>query len=240
MDRGDYIFGGFVITQPVDRPAGMSAELLPARILTASPCIADFVPDAWALSWTGETREVRESTAQRLGIDRSRLDALISHATRASDRGELGWPYIVNTLDAARALLALLPAERDWRVVGLALHRRHRQALMDALKPETGAGPCGLLEVISQGHSLEAGTVLGFEPLCFDGSGAPHSWLCNGLESTCYSELGVRPGELGLLQTNEDAARAVELISKDETGAEPGLWLPWLLLDYSAGSRSSS
>ncbi len=75
------------------------------------------------------------------------------------------------------------------------------------------------------------GEILGFEPMAFE-DGLTCSWLCNGLETVCFEKLGIRPNASGYLKDEADAARAVELIESDETGAEPGLWLPWLLLEY--------
>ena len=73
--------------------------------------------------------------------------------------------------------------------------------------------------------------LLGFEPLVFNG-GLSCSWLCNGLETTVAEQLGIRPNASGLISTFEEACRCVEFISRDEIGAEPGLWLPWLVIEH--------
>jgi hypothetical protein len=44
--------------------------------------------------------------------------------------------------------------------------------------------------------------------------------------------LGIMPNAAGLLADPEEARRAVAYISGDGVGAEPGLWLPWLLIEH--------
>lgn len=76
------------------------------------------------------------------------------------------------------------------------------------------------------------GTVLGFEPLSYH-HGIECSWLCNSLERSAEAALGIRPDpDSGLLSDVEDAVRVVEHISQDDVGAEPGTWLPWLVVRY--------
>jgi hypothetical protein len=86
---------------------------------------------------------------------------------------------------------------------------------------------------------LETGTPLGFEPLGFN-VGLSCSWMCNGLEVTVNRDLGITPNPLGLISTLSEALQCVAHISQDHVGAEPGLWLPWLLVDHTqelAGAR---
>jgi hypothetical protein len=45
IQLSDFVSAGFLVTREVDRPSYVSAELLPARIVSASGCIAPFVPD---------------------------------------------------------------------------------------------------------------------------------------------------------------------------------------------------
>jgi len=45
-----------------------------------------------------------------------------------------------------------------------------------------------------------------------------------------YKRFGVRPNELRLIERLNDARQVNEYLL--ETGAEPAIWEPWLLLDY--------
>ena len=72
-----------------------------------------------------------------------------------------------------------------------------------------------------------------FEPLGFEYGGADaHSWVCNGLEQTCFERTGARPNAYGLLD-DLALARAFCADATREQLGEPVLWLPWALLDYS-------
>ncbi|HEU5171320.1 MAG TPA: hypothetical protein VFU46_12320 [Gemmatimonadales bacterium] len=77
-----------------------------------------------------------------------------------------------------------------------------------------------------------SGRRLGFEPLVFYHA-LGCSWLCNGLDRLVARDVGIRPNASGLLADADEAHRAVEYISRDDVGAEPGLWLPWLLVEHS-------
>jgi hypothetical protein len=94
-----------------------------------------------------------------------------------------------------------------------------------------------IVDVVKRDQPLAAGgTVLGFEPLVANG-GLACSWLCNGLARDAAEKLGVQTNPHGLIENLEDAARVVTYIRKDGH-AEPGLWLPWLLVPYDAPSQT--
>jgi len=94
-------------------------------------------------------------------------------------------------------------------------------------------GTSGICDAVQKRRHVEAGgTVLGFEPMVYD-LAMSCSWLCNGLEVEAKEKLGISPNEHGFIGTAEDAARCVGHISREDVGAEPGLWLPWLIVEYS-------
>jgi hypothetical protein len=45
-----------------------------------------------------------------------------------------------------------------------------------------------------------------------------------------YKRFGIRPNHLGLIDKLDDAQQVNEYLL--QTGAEPAIWEPWLLLDY--------
>jgi hypothetical protein len=236
--REDYVFAGYLVTQPVVRPPQMSRELLPDRLLTASSCIARFVPDTWSLEWTSTTGDERRKAARELGLDRAAVTALTRHVTDAFDENHFGWPNVVMSTEALVGLLRRLPTTREWVALGLALRRDHVPGFLDENRPPEGTGAAGVYRLLAQRLALpEGGTNLGFEPLGFEVGGRPHSWLCNHLEVECFRALGIRPAASGLLETEDDAERVTAHISRDEVGAEPVHWLPWMILDYTAESR---
>lgn len=240
VDRERYFFGGYLVTQRVARPEAMSAELLPARLLTASSCIATFVPDAWTLDWVNVTDEQRQKEGAALGLDPATLSMLRSHVTAGFDEGKFGWPNVVKSSDALSGLLELLPRSREWVALGLALHRNHAGEFLEENAPSEGLGSSGVYDVLVKRTSPPAGGVfLGFELLGFEHGGDPHSWLCNGLEEECFQTLGIRPNANGFLQTESEAERAAAHISRDDVGSEPVRWLPWMILDFTGRTSLS-
>jgi hypothetical protein len=233
--REDYRFGGYLVTRPVERGALMSAELLPGRLLTASACIARFVPDVWSLEWTTVSAEERRRAAAEVGIAPEALAAIIRQVTAGFDQGVFGWPNVIQSSDALVELVRLLPRPGEWVVLGLALHRSHVAAFLEQNAPGQRQGTGGVYHVLAGEPPLpEGGTVLGFEPLGFENGGQPHSWLCNGLEKECFQALGIRPDANGFLGAAEEAERATAHIARDDVGAEPAQWLPWMILDYTS------
>jgi hypothetical protein len=151
----------------------------------------------------------------------------------------IGWPNVCFTLDVAREIVGLFLGQAEGVVVfELGLHRTLVDAFCEAAEPpppQPGFAPwgrCGVAEAILKDTPLtQGGTLLGFEPLQFDR--APGcSWLCNGLEAVARDDLGITPNAGGFIDTFEKASMVVDHISKDDVPSEPGLWLPWLVIDH--------
>src|SRR5690606_13395010 len=167
-----------------------------------------------------------------LGFDQGSLAELTRHVTLGFDEGKFGWPNVIKSSDVLISLMNVLPDSRRWIALGLALHRNHAAAFLEGNAPAQGEGAGGVYEMLAQRlPTPPGGVILGFEPLGFEHGAQPHSWLCNGLEQECFRSLGIRPNGSGFLGP-DDADAAIAHISKDEVGAEPVEWLPWMLLDY--------
>ena len=78
---------------------------------------------------------------------------------------------------------------------------------------------------------------LGFELLNVEAGNLDHSFLCNHLEKE-YQKMGLTFNEHGLIANYEDAKRAEEFTNLDTTGAEPGPWFPWLIVEFPLTSES--
>ncbi len=232
-DRARYLFAGYLLTEPVGRDE--LDEGLPTPLLTASSCLARFVPDTWSLAWTGHTPTERQAAAAELGLSEEALRTVTDLVTAGFDDGRFGWPNVVLSRAGLVELLAQLPPGRPWVALGLALSPAHATRYLDwaaPRSPEEGAG--GLHTLLARSTPLPpGGTVLGFEPLGFEARNAqPHSWYCNRLDLTFARTLGLRANAHGLLPTEDDAERGIAHIAAGAAPSEPGLWLPFLLLDY--------
>src|SRR5436309_7820710 len=53
---------------------------------------------------------------------------------------------------------------------------------------------------------------------------------CNDVPDDAHNRFGIRPNDQGFINEFEDAVRVVEYMK--ETGAEPAIWEPWLVVQY--------
>ena len=239
MNRSEFISAGFLITRAVPRPSYFSKALIPDRIISASDCIVDFVPDTWCIEWTQDTQETRKKRAATFELETNELEVLTRWVTPQFCEN-IGWPNVCFNLDFALQIVRThLKQLSDVRVLQLALHQSHIKKFCLAAEPPlpepdfAPTGRQGVYESILKGNPLTAdGRILGFEPLVFEYS-LSCSWLCNGLETSVSEELQIKPNQFGFIQKFEEACKCVEYISREEVGAEPGLWLPWLIIDHS-------
>ncbi len=235
----DFVSGGFYITKPMERPECFSRDLLPARILSVSPCISPFVPDVWAIEWTSASREERLEKAGTFGIS-AEIHEVIPWVTSRFDK-EIGWPNVCYKIDTANEFReTFLSKAPDAIILGIGLHKSCIAKFVAFTKPpekESGHAPIGESGVrfcVQQGTRLPEGNVLGFELIVTDEQSRvlDHSWLCNGLEKYAHDKYGILLNANGFIERYDDALKCADDISCGEVGAEPGLWLPWLVVRY--------
>jgi hypothetical protein len=222
------ISGGFYIIRVMPRPTGLGTALLPAQILTLSNCLTEIVPDWWALEWASCSREERLAAMAKVGLRDEALPTIVRIATDAFARGELGWPCVWQSSQAARAALAAIDLPPEFMILELGIPPDEVAALIAELEPPSDVGECGLLTRLKAGRGLEAsGVALGWEVLGVEHCGSFHSWLCNAIHEDAHNQLGIKPGNLGLL--SEGDARSVEVLIEGGLGAEPVPWFRGLL-----------
>ncbi|MEZ6069302.1 MAG: hypothetical protein R3C10_03315 [Pirellulales bacterium] len=176
--------------------------------------------------------------AQAFALDADALAKLAAWVTPQFG-SSIGWPNVIFNYDVAVQLVErFLDRLPDVKVLELALHNSLTEKFCTEAEPppqQPGFAPQGrqgVHEAILEGQPpTEGGHVLGFEPVVFDYS-LSCSWLCNGLEKLVAEHLGIRPNSSGFVGEFEDACSCVDYISRDDVGAEPGLWLPWLIIEH--------
>jgi hypothetical protein len=239
----EYLSGGYYVTRLSEHAEYMSPELIPDKVLSASGCICQFFPDDWAIEWTSESADDRSNQAAAFGISTIDLPKVVTWATESFSKA-FGWTSAFYSLEAAQeARTRFLPDDSEIVIFGLGLHDSDVEDFLKAAKPEpkrpgyAPMGETGVFQCVSGAKKIATGgNAAGFELLAINFGLLTCSWLCNGLEKDCASELGIVPNRHGFVQSYADALRCAEFISRDETGAEPGLWLPWLVTIYSAQS----
>jgi hypothetical protein len=230
---------GFLLIAPVLRPSHVSVELIPDEVISASDCICPQFPGPYAISWCTTSDEDRARLLASVGVPRELHRGAIEWAT--SSFGEVyGWPAVFYTADAAREARAqFLATASSVKVIGLALPEEFATSFVSEATPAASppgyapTGESGYLECLKRGNPLPpGGRALGFEPLNLQLGMLEDSWLCNGLEQHCAVTLNIRPAANGLLTSVEDAVRCCAEIEREEVGAEPGPWYPFLLTEY--------
>lgn len=71
----------------------------------------------------------------------------------------------------------------------------------------------------------------GYEILGSEIGGGFHSFVCHGFETVYPRLFGLTLNAHGLIATYPEAVEAAASTNRDSTGAEPGLWLPWLVFE---------
>jgi len=200
---------------------------MPERLVSLSSCIAPQLPEAWAIDWTGERPAERERLAAAFGIGPEGLPELLRWVTVRFD-SEIGWPDVCFGLDTARRLATFASGD-DVLLVGIGVDER---CVSDVLGSERAASAGMHGALIRRAPLAQGGESLGHD-LVAANYGFSCSWLCsNGLEADVIAALGLRPNAHGLIDDPDAAAGAAEFLARPETGAEPGVWVPWLVVRY--------
>ncbi len=225
--------GGYFVTRSTERPEQMAADLLPARLLSLSGCICDFIPDVWAIEWTNVEPQDRVAEASKFNVSSSKLQRIVDWTTERLNVGAFGWPCVFFSVHDAREFSGQFLKTLDLSLLGIALHSDRIDDFLSEEKPGSDLGEPGIYAAVNRRQVAEPhGTVLGWEILCYEYGGF-HSWLCNGLETEIAKELGIRPNAAGLIDSAGDALKAAEYCGREDVGAEPGFWAPWLVAEYS-------
>jgi hypothetical protein len=235
--------GGYSVVLTRPRPDWARA-VLPGRIISRSRCLVGQVADVWLDAYRereGDMEAVYSEALERFGLERTAVDTLC----RWYQQGDSLLFDLFTALPPAQEVVwTFLAGRPDVAIIGVGLPRPYVDELVAGDPPgSTHSGFVDafnpVVDVVKRDQSLApGGTVLGFEPLVANG-GLACSWLCNGLDRQAEDKLGIRTNTHGLIDSLEDAARVVAYIRKD-AHAEPGLWLPWLLVQYDAPAQKAT
>jgi len=224
---------GYVLTRPFPRPAYKSEDLLPSTIISASECLARFLPDIWALRWVNMTDDERATAANHFSIDGAHIDAVIHAATCEFDAGHLKWPHTFESVSSARSFASrFYTSDAPLWLVGLGIDAVDANVIAGMELPVNAAAPA-VVELASATSELEGGSqLLGWEILGVEPSGEMHSWLCNELETLVHRLRGTTTNSVGLIEDHEDARVAAELCSRPSSPSEPVPWFAAALVRF--------
>jgi hypothetical protein len=195
--------------------------------LTVSECFTDIAPDVWADSGYAHEEKARAQEALKFGIPSTALSELVADFTQAA-RSD-GWSNAFADLSVAERFYRASAGSDQLAVVGIGLERSLVSTMEAQLDDDVSKG-AGLVERVKRQVPLTTGgRVLGYEPLGFEAMKF-HSWLRHNAPPQALERFGVRPNHDGFIDTLSGATRITQNLKA--TGAEPAIWLPWLIVRY--------
>ena len=155
---------------------------------------------------------------------------------RLHEAQKIVWPGVFASVEEARAYFRKYLARlTDVRLLEIALPEIYFEpALASSAPSRANEAESALHFMLSRKRKTAAlaGTALGYEILGIEDGGHFHSFLCNQLQNEYSRELGITMNAAGLIDRLEDAKKATELTRRDDVGAEPVDWFPFLLVSH--------
>ncbi|MBO3741765.1 hypothetical protein [Actinoplanes flavus] len=137
--------------------------------------------------------------------------------------------------DAARRAPAGQPTVH---VLSVSLTAATATRLTAMVQDWIGDPPRPILVNLAQPTAAAPGTIQGFEVLGFE-AGKFHSWLCYRLDTPALRELGIRPGNAGLLATADEAQRIADMANNDGGTPEEITWFPVRITEHDIHSAGT-
>ena len=230
----DFFVGGYFLVQGVQLAEQMNKTLLPTKFWTVSQCLCEIYPDSWVFSWGTKSSHDDKDYQAILKLDNDTFQLMQAWADEIFNKGELGWPYVFMNVETAQQFYTqYLQHIPDIKLLSIALADPYWAEFIEDNKPAQGKGEGGIYKKLVQKQVYDGnGIVRGFEILGEEWGEWFHSFVCNSLEDEYVERLHISLNQNGLIDRYEDAVRATYHTNLDEVGAEPVLWLPWLISEY--------
>jgi hypothetical protein len=234
----NYYLGGYYLVEGISRPSN-SSTFLPSTIWSISDCISPIYPNSWGLPWLSTTKEEVLAIQTRLGLTNAEFKEMQDWLNTAFNEERFGWPNVwLNLNDAQEYYRRYLQAIPQIKLLSIWIPSHDFDECLEAAEPDPGMGQAGLYLRLREPQKLtNLDHALGFELLNVEVGNIGHSFLCNHLEKE-YQKMELTFNEHGLLAKYDDAKRAEEFTNLNTTGAEPGPWFPWLILEHSLTGES--
>ena len=212
---------------------------LPETFYSISNCISDVIPGSWGLSWVNPIPG-DISIINKLNIPKDQLQKLNTWLDKKFEEELFGWPNVFSDLNTAREFhRAFLNKENEFtqvKLLGIALAEEDAEIYLKEYdscfdKDEKLGRPGNYLNLKRNTEIELNGRFLGYEVLGETFSSFC-SFACNGLGTAFQEKLGINLNEYGLINSHEEANKAVDYVISDEAGAEPAFWLPWAVYEY--------
>jgi len=221
LDLNDYYSAGYFLIRENIIPAWLNEpeELVPDEIISLE---SEFCPK-FNISWGWDT--TKPTQALDFGVNESKWDEFERWCIEAHTK-EIDVGCMFHSTDAIRRLIKQFIFESRWEkliVVGVGLHH---SCEADWKEPHGTEGV--ELRILKPLPIETGGQVLGFDVASYAHHNFDHTWLSHGHHRGVFHELGIRPGNHGLLQT-----RAEAVLAQEYANAHDGfIYEYWLLVSY--------
>ena len=229
INLSDFYSAGYQLIKPI--PRDRSHDVLPPFILSGSEDICDKFPNFWC--WEDGSATVNDTVekARILGVKENEIQNIYLWVNALYDERRIEWPGLFMSLETAIATrMQFFEKDNDICAIGFGLNRE----LLDTFLSENISESSVHRAAIERKEYLSnKGKILGFELLGLEGSYSfSHSWLCHGIEKELFKLCGKYPNEHGMVSEYKVALEISNQINSGKIGAEPALWLPWLMVSY--------
>jgi hypothetical protein len=227
---GQLVAGPFLL-------AKASGKVAPG-VLTVSACLANIVPDTWAIEWVKVDEHERIASAAEFGIDAHHLPDAIRWVTDHLGGGGFAWPNLFLNAAAARDFCRRFVAA-NVRLLQMSLPAPSLESFLILTTPppqQPGYAPMGTIgvhEALAQRSVLtDIADSRGYEVLGFDGVSGFESSRCFALEGDFERLFGVHFNQWGLIDDESAAARCADYANGPEVSTCAVAWHPWLVIEH--------
>ena len=230
--------GGYYLVRRGDLSPSLGSGILPSSFISVSPHISEVIPDSWILGWGDDPAS--DEYRQLLGLNQSQFEELQIQFNKHFQRHEFGFPNVFLSLDLARKFFRTFSEHlSQFCLLGVALHEENLDSFIEEHRPASDIGEAGVRRKLrAQEPVSQSRKIRGYEVLGFDGA-AFCSFVCNSLQKDYQQELEIDFNPNGLISDYDEAKLAARYTMRDDVGAEPYSWYPWLILEYSLENLGS-
>jgi hypothetical protein len=229
----EFIIGGYYLIQATESKKWMNEKFFPTLIWSASRHICEIYPESWILPWVSDDVSATENQ-EILELDDAEFKALQLEFNNLFNQDEFGFPNVFLSPAVARNFHGrYLKHLSNIRLLSIALADEYWEEFIQETEPGKNMGEYGIRTKLRARRSVEPEAVFkGFEVLGYD-HGQFCSYICNSLQDDYSKKFGISLNKNGFIESYDDARKAADYTMLDETKAEPYLWFPWLISEYS-------
>lgn len=232
MNENKFFAGGYYIISETKRKNYMSEELINDRVITVSNCICEHSIGEWTIRWWSDHKRINYFK-ELLSLSSEKVDEFLDDIEELYNIKKFGFPGVFTDLESARFIYKkYLNHLEGFKLIGIGLREDEYRTYCDLEDIEKNNEHYGINICFSNKKILDKTNILGYDILGYE-FGYFHSYLCNGLEKDIYRKLKVKPNKKGLFNNYNSAKLATDYISDESIGAEPALWQPWIICEYS-------